>query len=94
MLNYTLKVSTNIFLKATGGAQGFSVDMDTVRAFHAFNKDKKEAYLLMRFSDDGKKVIFEKGPAKKKPTAKSTYAERSMSMKFYFSEFNTNFLTN
>ena len=58
-------------------AQGFSVDMDTVRAFHALNKDRKEAYLLMKFSDDGKKVIFEKGPAKKKATGKTSYAEKS-----------------
>jgi hypothetical protein len=72
-----IRIFFKIF-KATGGAQGFSVDMDTVRAFHAMNKDKKEAYLLMKFSEDGKKVVFEKGPAKKKLTAKATYAERSI----------------
>lgn len=61
--------------KATG-SQGFAVDIETIRAYHLLNKDKKETYLLLKFSDDGKKVIVaEKGPAKKK--AAKTYAEKS-----------------
>lgn len=41
------------------------------------NKDKKELYILLKYSDDGKKIVLaEKGPLKKK-TAKN-YAEKSM----------------
>ena len=40
------------------------------------NKDKKESYLTMKYSEDGKKLVLdEKGPAKKK-TAKN-YAEKN-----------------
>jgi hypothetical protein len=47
--------------------KGFTVDLDLVKANHVFNKDKKEAYLSMKYSADGKKLILdEKGPLKKK----------------------------
>jgi hypothetical protein len=47
-----------------------------VKAFHALNKDKKEAYIIMKYSDDGKKLLIdEKGPAKKK--AAKNFAEKS-----------------
>ena len=66
-----------LFLKATGGIQGFSVDMETVRAYHTLNKERKEVYFVMKLTDDGKKVVIcEKGPAKKK-AAKATFAEKS-----------------
>jgi hypothetical protein len=65
--------------------KGFSVDIETVKAYHAMNKDNKESYLSMKYSDDGKKlVVDEKGPAKKK-TAKN-YAEKSKR----FSKLNEN----
>ena len=56
--------------------QGFSVDIDTVKAYHAMNKERKELYLSMKYSDDGKKIILdEKGPLKSKNA--KTLAEKS-----------------
>jgi hypothetical protein len=53
-----------------------------VKTYHALNKDKKEAYILCKYSDDGKKLILdEKGPAKKK-NAKN-YAEKSGGFKIF-----------
>ena len=63
--------------QAASGIQGFSVDIEMVKAYHAMNKEKKELYLSMKYSDDGKKAVLdEKGPAKSK-TAK-TYADKSI----------------
>jgi hypothetical protein len=69
-------------LKAAANAiKGFSVDIETVKAYHSMNKDKKESYITFKYSDDGKKLILdEKGPAKKK-TAKN-YAEKSRKKNF------------
>ena len=63
-----IKADKNIFLKAAANAiKGFSVDIETVKAYHSMNKDKKESYITMKYSDDGKKLVLdEKGPAKKK----------------------------
>ena len=65
-----------ILKAAANSIKGFSVDIETVKAYHALNKDKKESYITMKYSEDGKKLVLdEKGPAKKK-TAKN-YAEKS-----------------
>ncbi|CAF1119485.1 unnamed protein product [Brachionus calyciflorus] len=61
---------------ASSGNIGFSVDLELVKAFHLFNKDRKEVYLTTKYSSDDKKLIVdEKGPLKKK-TAK-TLAEKN-----------------
>lgn len=64
-----------IFFKASGNI-GFSVDLELVKAYHLFNRDKKELYLTCKYSSDEKKLILDqKGPLKKKTS--KTYAEKS-----------------
>ena len=61
--------------------------MDLVKAYHVFNRDKKEAYLISKYSADGKKLVLqEKGPAKKKPA--KTFAEKSLT---FYSMLNSYF---
>lgn len=50
--------------------------MSLITVYHNFNKDRKEAYLLCKYSADGKKLILhEKGPIKNKN--KKTFPEKS-----------------
>jgi len=78
LLKFSFKIFS-LLLKATGGV-GISVDIELVRVFHLLNKDKKELYVLLKYSDDGKKIVLaEKGPLKKK-SAKN-YAEKSIHLK-------------
>lgn len=62
--------------------------MDLVKAYHFFNRDKKEGYLISKYSSDGKKLILqEKGPLKKK-TGK-TFSEKSIIYLFIYNHWNS-----
>lgn len=53
-----------------------------VRLFHTFNKERKELYVILKYSNDGKKIILdEKGPIKKKNL--KTYVEKSKYFEFF-----------